>query len=154
MRYKHHNWHYQTELSSLGTITIPIYLHRQENIWGILQRSNIFRTGGFWKFFYIYFYFYNFAFFFFFLSFLYVSKNAFRRFYVNPAPVIRSMQSRPLTTACCGKPGTGADDAFVLKRCVTLPTGNSRCTSDSNLSPHPHPRLHYILTTCIKPRVI
>ena len=35
--------------------------------------------------------------------------------YGNPAPVIRSMQFHYCTVS---NPGTGADDAFVLKRCV------------------------------------
>ena len=39
----------------------------------------------------------------------------FVRFYNNPAPVIRSMQFHYCTVS---NPGTGADDAFVLKRCV------------------------------------
>ncbi len=37
------------------------------------------------------------------------------RLYNNPAPVIRSMQFHYCTVS---NPGTGADDAFVLKRCV------------------------------------
>ena len=39
----------------------------------------------------------------------------FVRFYNNPAPVIRSMQFHYCTVS---NPGTGADDAFVLKRGV------------------------------------
>ena len=39
----------------------------------------------------------------------------FVRFYNNPAPVIRSMQFHNCTDS---NPGTGADDAFVLKRGV------------------------------------
>ena len=39
----------------------------------------------------------------------------FVRFYSNPAPVIRFMQFHYSTVS---NPGTGADDAFVLKRCV------------------------------------
>ena len=39
------------------------------------------------------------------------------RFYGNPAPVIRSMQFYYCTAS---NPGSGADDTFVLKRCVYL----------------------------------
>ena len=39
----------------------------------------------------------------------------FVRFYNNPAPVIRFMQFHYCTVS---NPGTAADDAFVLKRCV------------------------------------
>ena len=39
----------------------------------------------------------------------------FVRFYNNPAPVIRSTQFHYCTVS---NPGTGADDAFVLKRGV------------------------------------
>ena len=39
----------------------------------------------------------------------------FVRFYNNPAPVIRFMQFHYCTVS---NPGTGADDAFVLKRGV------------------------------------
>ena len=55
----------------------------------------------------------------------------FVRFYNNPAPVIRSMQFHYCTVS---NPGTGADDAFVLKRCVlrnaTLPS-HSRQSIDA-----------------------
>ena len=39
----------------------------------------------------------------------------FVHFYNNPAPVIRSTQFHYCTVS---NPGTGADDALVLKRCV------------------------------------
>ena len=39
----------------------------------------------------------------------------FVRFYSNPASVNRSMQFHYCTIS---NPGTGADDAFVLKRCM------------------------------------
>ena len=45
-----------------------------------------------------------------------VSKCSLYTFYGNPAPVIRSMQFHYCTVS---NPGTGADDAFVLKCCVT-----------------------------------
>ncbi len=44
-----------------------------------------------------------------------VSKCSLYKFYNNPAPVIRFMQFHYCTVS---NPGTGADDAFVLKRCV------------------------------------
>ena len=44
-----------------------------------------------------------------------VSQCSLYTFYSNPAPVIRSMQFHYCTVS---NPGTGADDAFVLKRCV------------------------------------
>ena len=47
--------------------------------------------------------------------FWFVSKCSLYKFYNNPAPVIRSMQFHYCTVS---NPGTGADDAFVLKRCV------------------------------------
>ena len=58
----------------------------------------------------------------------------FVRFYNNPVPVIRSMQFHYCTVS---NPGTGADDAFVLKRGVernaTWHSHSRRCGPLSNL---------------------
>ena len=45
----------------------------------------------------------------------YCEQVLFVRFYSNPAPVIRFMQFHYCAVS---NPGTGADDAFVSKRCV------------------------------------